>query len=158
MIAFNGYLTDVAEKAFFKKSRNSNLIGAGVLILLALPNIFLVGKMILRDDAFIYAMLASLLLSAVIILVPKGKKLRKSTLPKKIYMDNTSIVCVADSYIESKLIRDVTKVIDYGYFYQVCFRLGKWSDKFICQKSLITKGSLREFESLFKGKLIRKKI
>ena len=35
------------------------------------------------------------------------------------------------------------------------FIFGKISDKFICQKDLLTKGSLEEFERIFEGKIKR---
>jgi hypothetical protein len=77
-------------------------------------------------------------------------------LPKRIYIKDDHIVCIADRYTDSKFISDVNKVIDHGEFYELCFPLGKVSEKFICQKDLLTKGSLREFESIFKKKIERK--
>ena len=76
-------------------------------------------------------------------------------LPKRIYTRDNHIVCVADKYTDSKLISDVTKVLDHGEFYELCFPFGKISEKFICQKSLLFKGSLGAFERLFKGKIVK---
>lgn len=52
-------------------------------------------------------------------------------------------------------LEKVKKVIDYGNFYQIC--IGKESEwcRYICQKDLLIKGSLREFERIFKRKLVR---
>ena len=77
-------------------------------------------------------------------------------LPKRIYTNDDTIVCVADRYTDSKFIDDVKKVIDHGAYYELCFPFGKLSDNFICQKSLLTKGSISEFERHFKGKIIKK--
>ena len=76
-------------------------------------------------------------------------------LPKRIYTNGDHIVCVAEKYTDSKLIKDVKKVIDHGEFYELCFPFGKTSEKFICQKSLLSKGSLGAFERLFADKIIK---
>lgn len=156
MIEFTGYLTDVAEKAFIKETRKTVLLGACIVIPLTLPSIFLIGMCVLHDNAFIYAMLVALIIGIIIILVPKGKKEHKSMLPKRIYVDKKHIVCVSDRYSDSRLLADVQKVLDYGNYYRICFPFGKSSEKFICQKDLLTRGSLDEFEKLFEGKIIKK--
>ena len=155
MIEFTGYITGEAEKRFVQKSRRIGLIFSSFAILFALPTAFLIGKFVLHDDAFIYAMLAGLSILPLICFIPKGKKEHLSMLPKRIYTRDNHIVCVADKYTDSKLISDVTKVLDHGEFYELCFPFGKISEKFICQKSLLTKGSLGAFERLFKGKIVK---
>ena len=155
MIEFTGYITGKAEKRFVQKSRRIGLIFSSFAILFALPIAFLVGKFVLHDDAFIYAMLAGLSILPLICVIPKGKKEHLSMLPKRIYTRDNHIVCVADKYTDSKLISDVTKVLDHGEFYELCFPFGKISEKFICQKSLLSKGSLVAFERLFKGKIVK---
>ena len=155
MIEFEGYLTGTAEKAFVRKTRKTALFALGFGVLLTLPLIFLFGKAVFRDDAFIYAMLSAMFIGAIIVFIPKGKKEHQAMLPKRIYMDKSHIVCVADRYTDSRLISDVTKVVDHGDFYELHFPFGKSSDKFICQKSLLKKGTLRGFENLF-GKIIKK--
>ena len=158
MIEFKGYLTGKAEKGFVRKGRMLFLIGLCIVIPLSLPMLFFVGNVLVRDPAFSYAMLGSLAVAVIILLVPKGKKEHLAMLPKRIYTDGECIVCVADRYTESKFIDDVKKVIDHGEYYELCFPFGKISEKFICQKSLLTRGSIREFEALFKGKITRVKM
>lgn len=155
MIEFTGYITGAAEKCFMRKSRKIGLSFVAVAILFSLPATFYIGKVILRDNAFIYAMLGGLCILLLLCFIPKGKKEHFALLPKRIYADKTHIVCVADRYTDSKLISDVTKVIDHGEYYELCFPFGKVSEKFICQKNLLTSGSLKEFEALFEGKVIR---
>ena len=155
MIEFTGYITGKAEKRFVQKSRRIGLIFSSFAILFALPIAFLIGKFVLHDDAFIYAMLVGLSILPLICFIPKGKKEHLSMLPKRIYTRDNHIVCVADKYTDSKLISDVTKVLDHGDFYELCFPFGKISEKFICQKSLLSKGSLDAFERLFKGKIVK---
>ena len=72
-------------------------------------------------------------------------------------MEEDYVLCVSDKYTETRSINDVKKVIDHGEYYELCFSFGKLSDKFICQKNLITKGTIQEFETLFSGKITRDK-
>jgi len=50
----------------------------------------------------------------------------------------------------------VKKVYDYGEFYFISFYFGKISCYFICQKSLLTQGTIEDFEKLFDGKIVKK--
>ena len=156
MVEFTGPLTDKAEDAFIRIQKRIGLIILLLASLFTLPNIFLIGKFVLQDDAFIYAMLTALLVCAIVVLIPKGKKEFVSTLPLKVYVDKRHIVCDSERHSESRLISDVKKVIDHGEYYELYFAFGKGSNHFICQKNLLTKGSLAEFESLFDGKIIKK--
>ena len=55
-------------------------------------------------------------------------------------------------YVRSKYIEEY----DHGAFYEFVVPFGKVSDKFICQKSLLTKGTLGDFEKLIGEKLIKR--
>ena len=77
-------------------------------------------------------------------------------LPQLIYTERETITCVSETYTEVAHINDVSKVVDHGDFYQLVFPYGKKTNKFICQKDLLTRGSLAEFEALFIGKIERK--
>ena len=155
MIEFKGYLTGPAEKGFVRKTRKFGLIGCAMVMPFAMPIAIFMSYSLLHDPAFVYAMLGGLLFMVVILFIPKGKKEHFALLPKRVYINDNHIVCVADRYTDSKLVSDVKKVIDHGEYYELCFPFGKASEKFFCQKNLLTRGSLREFETLFKGKIQR---
>ena len=53
----------------------------------------------------------------------------------------------------STLVNSVTRVLDYGEWYYLLFEFDSRDIYFVCQKSLLTKGSLEEFEALFEGKI-----
>ena len=57
--------------------------------------------------------------------------------------------------MEYRNIEDVKCVRDFGEFYELVFPFGKISEKFICQKDLLSKGTLAEFEALFGDKILR---
>ena len=156
MIEFTGYLTGKAEKGFVRKSQK---VGFGIMIFAVafmLPIVFYMSRTIFHDMIFFYAMCGGCVLFVAIPFVPKGEKEHRAILPKRIYVKEDCIVCTADRYTESKFIQDVSKVIDHGEYYELCFPFGKLSEKFICQKSLLTRGTLEEFEALFEGKITKK--
>ncbi len=86
-------------------------------------------------------------------LIPKTKKQKLQLTPKRIFTDGETLTCVGENYTESMLIGDEKEVRDYGEFYVLVYPFGKVSEKFVCQKKLLTKGSLEEFEALFEGKI-----
>ena len=89
----------------------------------------------------------------IIVSLPKSKNYKMLWNPQRIVIDQDMITCTANSYVESKFIDDVKEVRVHEEFYELVFPFGKISNKFMCQKSLLTKGSLAEFEELFKDKL-----
>ena len=155
MIEFNGYISGPAEKAFWRKGRKIVLIGYLFVVPAVIPVLLFFGNLF-QSKSFIYAFAIYFALVPVLFFIPKRKKEKLAMLPKRIYINGEHIVCVADRYTDSKFISDVKKVIDHGEFYELCFPFGKISEKFICQKDLLTKGSLREFEESLKRFLKRK--
>ena len=55
-----------------------------------------------------------------------------------------------------KNISDIKQVKEYLDFYAISFRLGNLSNTFICQKDLLVKGTLDEFDEMFIEKLVLK--
>lgn len=155
MIEFKGYISGKSEKHFKK---NNLLFGLNVVIISLLIFLPIVIIAIFKTHNFnifgYYCLLCAVAIFAVV--VPRPKKEQKSQLPKRIFIEDDCIICVADVYTESKFIDDVKKVIDYGEFYDIRFPLGNFSEKFICQKSLLVKGTLEDFEVLFEGKIERR--
>lgn len=93
----------------------------------------------------------------LISLIPRSKKDKKQYSIQNVFSDGEYVVAIqGNGEEEYKHIADVKSCVDYGEFYQLLFPIGKISYSFICQKNLLTKGTLEEFESLFEGKIIRK--
>lgn len=156
MIEFNGYLNGAAEEYFHKKTRilGRNILLMGVLILL--PAIISFGIKI-NSWSLILGYCSLFLVIPILTMIPKGNKEKISITPKKIFTEDGYIICIADKYTESRLISDAKVLRDFGEFYEIVFPFGKVSDKFICQKNLIVKGTAEEFEALFVGKVIKKR-
>lgn len=155
MIEFKGYITGEAEKRFVRKRRNGTLFMCAWLLLLSLPMVYFTGKLVFRDAAFSHIVYGGFVLFCVILLLPKRKHEHLASLPQRIYTDGDFIVCVTEERTESRHIHDAKKVIDHEEYYELIFGRGKQSDMFICQKDLLTRGTLRGFEKLFDCQIIK---
>ena len=155
MIEFDGYITEKAEKFFWKKSRRMVQILFLITYLILLP-IFLLIAIKTEYWRLLIGYAAFCASTFLIFLIPKSKKEKKMCNPKRIFVDEEYIVCVSEKYEEYRLISDADKLIDYGDFYYISFPVGKKSNNFVCQKSLLVKGTSEEFEELFADKVERR--
>lgn len=154
MIEFNGQLSGTAEKRFLKRSADYGQIFLLAGELLVFPVIILLA-VCLQNWILIWTYLIFSVLILLMARIPKSKKERDAITPNRIYTKDNQIVCVAEKYVEYRNIADVKCIRDFGEFYELVFPFGRISEKFICQKDLLTKGTSKEFEALFGGKIIR---
>jgi len=155
MIEFNGYLTGEARKRFEKKSF---CILFGFLTfadIVSLPGYYFVGS-IFKQPIAVPLFFIAILGAPIVLFFLRSEKEKKSELPRRIVINEDTVFVTTDKNSESKLINDIKKVIDNGTYYEMVFPFGKSSQKFICQKEFLIKGSLDEFELLFEDKIIRK--
>ena len=151
---FDGYLTGKAEKHFYRRSRilgqkivlwTTVLLGPGVLSYTIRT----------QNWRIFIAFVAVFMCILLILTIPRSEKSKKQITPKKIIIKDECIICIANKYTETRLTTDVKMVKDFGEYYEICFPFGKISEKYICQKNLLKKGSIQEFETLFSGKIVR---
>lgn len=76
--------------------------------------------------------------------------------PKKIFIDADTIRMESEKTVAVKSVVNVKKIIDVGEWYQILFYFPHKNMYFVCQKNLITKGTIQQFEQLFKDKIVRK--
>ena len=156
MIEFTGYLSGEAVKGFWRRSRK---IGMSIVIttfVVFIPIIFSLAAAFASWGVLVgYGILC--FVTFTFLLWPKSEKFMRQGMPKRIYTDIEYIVAETDTGEEFKLLSDVKQVFDHGEYYELVFPFGKVSDKFICQKSLLTQGTLEEFEALFSVEIIRVK-
>lgn len=152
MIEFTGVITGEAEKYHRKKERRfgRNLLWLSMILVSPLAVTMCVlmhwwGMLIIYGALFCAVPL--------LCCIPQSKKEKQNVTPKRIYIIDDYMTAVCGTFEVYKNIKDARQVIDYGAFYDVIF--GIYSTKFICQKSLLTQGSLEEFEQLFQGKIKR---
>lgn len=156
MIEFDGYISGKAEKYFFKHEFLYVILGylvpnSGLLILSILWG--------MRSGFWLIAeIIASMYLAIPIIcgILFSRKKSRKKMITKKIIIRDDLITAITDTQPLTKNVSDVKQVKEYRDFYAITFRFGNLSNTFICQKDLLVKGTLDEFDELFIEKLVLK--
>lgn len=160
MIEFKGYLTGAAEKGYRKKVRQQFWGMCCFAIPVGLPFMYYIGRFLQEitghDEWVRYVFCVLLLLLPLFGFIPLGKKDYMSMSPKRIIIRDDHMISMSEKDSVSRYVREVSKVIDHEEFYEICFPWRKFSERFICQKSLLKKGSLRMLEELFEGKMIKK--
>ena len=76
-------------------------------------------------------------------------------MPEKICIDGETISCDIGGQLESIFLEDIKEIHDYGDFYSFMFTNGQYTPHFVCQKDLLAKGTIEDFETLFEGKIIK---
>ena len=164
MIEFDGKISGAAEKQMWKKSRQ---IGTSIVVIsltILFPVIIIMWKKLESFFGFsiwqlpvAYAVVY-IALPVISWVLPKSKKEKDDFTTCKVFTDKEYIVAIlGNGNEEYKLISKAKCLNDYGEFYEIVFPLSAGiSEDFICQKNLLTKGTLEEFEALFEGKIVRK--
>ena len=164
MFEFNGKISGVAEKHMWKESRITDMVIMTVGTTFTWPLVILVWQGVKSSMGFnilaipiSYALISYVMIPLLIVVSPyiMGEKGRIASTPVKVFSDDEYIVCIYGDGNESyRNISNAKALNDYGEFYEICFN-GK-KEKFLCQKNLLTKGTIKEFEALFEGKIVRK--
>ena len=153
MIEFNGEISIIGKNYIFEKFNRKKILLMILLEAACLIITFFIKKLmplvILLTLLFLYVAFSKSF-------SPEKKLLWY--LPKRIKIHNNQIELQSEKKIERREIKDVKKIIDYGEFYYIFFYFKMQNPYFICQKNLIIKGSIEEFEKIFEGKIERKYI
>ena len=104
---------------------------------------------------YILCIVVPLLVALYVILPCLKSKLEKDKfVPKNITVKNGTITYVSDAVTQSIGTQQIKYVKDCDEYYELILAgFFKYSPAFICQKDLLSQGSLDEFEALFKGKI-----
>ena len=154
MIIFDGTISGNAETFHYQQERSFNSALIVFVFLTMLPVAFFISKateMWIILPIFTIGCVATFILTSLALGSPKD-------LPRHIAIQDDCITVKYGNNVLSYYVQDVKKVFDYDAFYYLSFPFGKKNCKFICQKDLLSEGTLEEFESLFEGKIIKKKI
>lgn len=153
MIEFKGQPSFEVQKHIYKKTRKMLHIVFTISwsILLIPIACFTIGH---NMTLFLYGYLAMLPILNLIVWACQPSK-KKPMLPGKITIDNEYIEYESKQATVYRNTSDVKVVRDYGDFYDVISHFGKGSDFFVCQKTLLSCGTLEDFEKLFDGKIVR---
>ena len=154
MIEFSGYISGAAKK--FRQIKGAQFLYSvmGCVYLVFTP--FAIALYLGLKTWVLLVLYACLIgLVAVYPLFPLDKNTEKNFTANRVFIDEEYIVAKGEKFEVFHLISEAVSLLDYGEFYFVKFPMGKKSEHFICQKNLLTKGTLEEFEACFEGKVVR---
>ena len=157
MIEFKGEWSGECRKFVLRSDRNSQLIVCGIISVICTAIIICLA-------IFIHPMILLFLLALVAFMIiaslPPSEKTMRKFFPNRIFIDTNeeTIVIQGEAFERFHMISAVSEVFDYGEWYDIKFVYSDRDQYFVCQKSLLSRGSLEEFEKIFEEKLVRKSV
>lgn len=160
MIEFYGEIADKIRIRIMKKRNKHFAILA--LLFTIISVIATIIFAIINDSIYISFLICSLILLFVSIfffISPTFEKTQRFKNIKWIYrvqIDEDEINYINLQFNQKEIIPllKIKKVIDEGDCYHIVY--SEYSNSIICQKDLITEGTIEEFEEIFKDKIVRK--
>ena len=155
MIEFSGRISGSAEKHFWKANAKTGMFLWFTVLSLFWP---LVAVLTVKMKSILPIVLYAVLFATVGLAswIPKSAKEKEKYVPRRIYIDGDRIISESNVNHMGQFLSDVKRVYDYGEFYFFVFPIGKISNDYICQKDLLSSGTLEEFEALIGDKLVRR--
>ena len=151
MIVFEGQISGKCKEGVLRRGAKNSFIGGLITsILFAIPTIILA----LKIDWIILLFFLVLIPFPFLAAIPPKEKYYPTIFPSKVTIDTQTGEMTTQSsqfYAESS-ITDIVKVLDKGEWYLIYVK--SKDGRFICQKDLLTNGTLEEFEKFFKDKII----
>lgn len=153
MFEFNGELTGKSKIFLIRLTTKIQAISV-----LAASLIFLVPTLILSFTWDLNALIFAVILVCFSLLswIPPSGKQQKNFIPLRIWFDLEEKTVIYQSAKTERfhMISSISKIIDYGEWYHLVFYYSDRDICFVCQKSLITNGTIEAFEQLFEDKIV----
>lgn len=153
MIVFNGELSENNKKFLNRKMKNVSIFSTCILsIILVIP----ITLAVVFDDiiwAIAYIIIPALILFSV---VPIPKKKWNTICPTEISINDETVIIHGETFHQEREISQLKRIIDFGDCYKMEFVFPHKSFSCLCQKNLIVKGTLEEFEERFADIIVRK--
>lgn len=154
MIEFKGELSTTCRAYVLK---NETKIARLSSIIVCLPLSIINVALAISNGLFYLIFMPVFLLTIWLAGLQPKEKSYGLIMTEKVIITEDNMRCVGERFSETRLITQVKQVIDYGEWYKITFYFPNKSQRFICQKNLITQGSIEEFENLFEGLIIKRK-
>lgn len=153
MIVFYGQITGKCKEDVLRRDSKFGYLGGIITsIIFGIPAIILTFTVhwifvICIPLLFVVAFTAGM---------PPSKKYYSLLFPSEIIIDTktSTIISQSEKFRVESSMDEVVKVLDMGEWYHIYVKSKE--GRFICQKDLIIKGTLDEFESIFRNKIIKK--
>lgn len=89
-------------------------------------------------------------------LAPIQKQYREKFYPKKIIFTDEEVIFYGKDCSYQVGLGCIKKIINNDDYYKVCLRSGVKSGVLLCQKNIITQGTIEEFDEKFADLIVRK--
>lgn len=153
MIEFSGEISGQTLNYILKQERNRGLVAACIVSVLAAISIVVVA--VIYDTVYFIGLAFPVIFVVISIFAKPGKSTYHLILPQRVYIEEDILVSENEKFSFSRKLDQVENVIDFGEGYYIKFYSAYRCPKFVCQKSLLTKGTIEEFENLFSDKITR---
>lgn len=153
MIAFTGKMSDKCQDYIFNYEGKSVRITTSIISLILYIPFFILS---ITDDWIWAICIIPVILLIALSGIRPSKKDYSLAIPDRITIKNGKLTSKSDRFEISTTMSRVKKVIDFGDFYHIQISYPIGNARFLCEKRLLTDGTLKDFEALFKNKLIRK--
>lgn len=157
MIIFSGVVSDAIQSKTFKKRQKYvfRVCAIGSVALIIISGIF--WFIFWFESIKEWCVLSGILIVVMMLQLWTPRKKLPFRWEYHITIDKEKIVVETPLWpkILEKPIKKIKKVLDDEDCYYVIY--GDMNNSIVCQKDLLTEGSIEEFEALFQGKIIRKK-
>ena len=153
MIEFSGEMSEKCVRYMLKEESK----GAFYSFLIA-GLIFCI-PMIVAAFAWYWLCILAVPCAVIIALIagkPPSKKDYNLIIPSTIIVYNDVLISKSEKFSHTISIEKVKKIVDMGDWYHIYFDFAHKNPRFVCDKSLIKKGTIEDFEKLFSNKIIRK--
>lgn len=156
MIVFNGELSDSAKLHMKKLEANALIIISSIIfVIFSIPTLMLCIYFDWIVSLFFIVFLFPIFGGVLYRVIPTN--LQKLRTPTNVSIMRDTLISSGKKYKDGRSIEYVKKVIDYGDWYHIIFYFPHKNVYYLCQKDLISEGTIEEFEELFAEKLVRKK-
>ena len=156
MIEFKGTLCGRSKRFIIVNQVKGQLLAVLIAaVIFATPVV--VGSILDKWNMISTLVVTAFCVMLIISLIPPGKQAQRGFVPKRIFIDleERTLVHECEEQERFHMIDSVKTVVDYGEWYHIKFYYQDRDPYFVCQKSLLSQGTIEEFEALFDGKIVR---
>ena len=160
MIEFNGIQSVECKQLVAKEKAKRTGVVFGLFALVSIAAVLIIGIVEDRLINFIPIVIILLAFPILAFIIPKSC-VEKIEINSRIVFDfetDTATLYYSSQYYTHKhpSVKNISKiksVLDYGICYCIIFKHGDITNAWVCEKRLLSKGSIEEFENLFKDKI-----
>ncbi len=154
MIEFKGNLSEHTLNFYHKRFIKENLSISMFFFIMCIPACTFIFSFIMPLKYIVCIVFPIFFLIAIFLPYLKLKLSKDRFVPEHITINNGVIICVKDKFTDSLNIEQIKAVKDYGEYYTLTVAgFFRPSAHLICQKDLLTQGTIEEFEALFTDKI-----